>query len=171
MVLHPSSLCPPLEWCENQNLFQYLFGVEFHCDGHTYVRPILSFEFARCFNLSDNIQYRISHADYKFALDGSMPALTSRWLFTQINKTLELLRAINTEVFTPNQGSVPAATIQTLLNGEVCTKMPSPSRWTHAYNNDADMVAIKNLVLNPLLEHRLGTNPSQDITLTDGEKS
>jgi hypothetical protein len=85
MVLHPSSLCPPLEWCENQNIFQQLFGVEFHHDGHTYVRPISSFEFARCFNLADNIQYRLSHADYKFALDASIPALTSRWLFTQIN--------------------------------------------------------------------------------------
>jgi len=69
-------------------------------------------------------------------------------LFTQINETLELLRSINTEVFTPNQGPVPAATIQTLLNGAVCTKMLSPSRWTHAYNNDTDMVAIKHLVLN-----------------------
>ena len=37
LVLHPSSLCPTLEWCENQNLFQQLFGVEFHNDGHTYV--------------------------------------------------------------------------------------------------------------------------------------
>ena len=80
-----------------------------------------------------------------------MPALTSRWLFTQINKTLELLQAINTEVFTPNQGPAPAATIQTLLNGAVCTKTPSPSRWTHAYNNNTDMVAIKHLVLNPSL--------------------
>jgi hypothetical protein len=111
----------------------------------------LSFKFARCFNLSDNIQYRLSHADYKFALDASMPALTSRWLFTQINKTLELLQAVNTEVFTPHQGPAPAATIQTLLNGAVCTKLPSHERWTQAYNNDADMVAIKHLVLNPLL--------------------
>ena len=111
MVLHASSLCPPLEWCEHQNIFQNLFGVGFNFDGHTYVRPILSFEFARCFNLSDNIQYRLSHADYRFALDASMPALTSWWLFTQINETLELLRAFNTEIFTPNQGPAPAATI------------------------------------------------------------
>ncbi len=57
MVLHASSLCPPLEWCENQNLFQHFFGDEFHCNGHTYVRPILSFKFAGCFNLLYNIQY------------------------------------------------------------------------------------------------------------------
>jgi hypothetical protein len=88
----------------------------------------LSFKFARCFNLSDNIQYRLSHADYKFALDASMPALMSRWLFTQLNKTLELLQAVNTEVFTPHQGPAPAATIQTLLNGAVCTKLPSHER-------------------------------------------
>jgi hypothetical protein len=58
----------------------------------TYLRPtLLVIEFARCFNLSDNLQYRLSHADYKFALDVSMPALKLRWLFTQINNTLELL--------------------------------------------------------------------------------
>ena len=94
LVLHPSSLRPPLEWCENQNLFQHLFGIKFHYEGHTYVQPFLSFKFARCFYLLDNIQYRLSHADYKFALDVSMPELTSRWLFTQINETLELLRAV-----------------------------------------------------------------------------
>ena len=151
MVLHPSSLCPLLEWCENQNLFQHLFGVEFHCNVHTYVQPILPFEFALCFNLSDNIQYRLSHADYKFALDASMPAVTLRWLFNTNKRNLGLLRAINTEIFPPNQGSAPAATIQTLLNAAVCTKMPSHLRWAHAYNNNADMVAIKHLVLNPSL--------------------
>jgi hypothetical protein len=151
MVLLPSSPCPPLEWCENQNPFQHLFGVEFHYDGHTNVRPISLFEFAQCFNLSDNLQYRLSHADYKFALDASMSALTLLWLFTQINDTLELLGALNTEIFTPNQGPAPAATIQTLLNGAVCTKMHSHSQWTQAYNNNADMKAIKHLVLNPSL--------------------
>jgi hypothetical protein len=80
-----------------------------------------------------------------------VPALTLRWLFTQINKTLELLQAINTEVFTLHQGPALAASIQTLLNGAVCTKLQSPEQWTQAYNNDADMVAIKHLVLNPSL--------------------
>jgi hypothetical protein len=151
MVLRPSSLCPPLEWCENQNPFQHLYGVEFHYDGHTYVQPISSYRFAWCFNLSHNLQYRLSHADYKFALETSMPALTLLWLFTQINDTLELLQALNTEIFTPNQGSAPAATIQTLLNGAVCTKMPSHLRWNQDYQNNADMKAIKHLVLNPSL--------------------
>ena len=151
MVLSPSGLCPPFEWCSNQNVFQHLFGIEFHCDGHTYIRPFSPFEFACCFNLSANIQYRLCHADYKFALDASMPAFTSAWLFSQINSTLEMLRAANTEIFTPNQAAAPAAAIQTLLNGATCTKMPSPSRWVLAYSNDSEMVALKKLVLNPSL--------------------
>ena len=151
LVLPLSSLCPPLEWCANQNLFQHLFGVEFFFDDHTYVRPISAFEFASCFNLVDNIRYRLSHIDYMFALDASMPALTSKWLFTQINDTLELFRALNTEVFTPDYAHAPAAPIQVLLNGAVCSKLPSASRWMQAYNNDSEMVAVKHLVLNPSL--------------------
>ena len=45
LVLHPSSCCPLLEWCKNQNLFQHLYGLKFHCDGHTYVQPILTLSF------------------------------------------------------------------------------------------------------------------------------
>ena len=58
---------------------------------------------------------------------------------------------MNTEVLTPNQVSAPAATIQTLLNGAVCTNMPSRFHLLQAYNNDGEMIAIRNLVLNPLL--------------------
>jgi hypothetical protein len=151
MVLSSSSLCPPFDWGSTQNMFQHLFGIEFHHDGHTYVRPISTFEFTRCFNLIDNIQYRLCHADYKFALDAAMPAFTSAWLFSQVNSTLEALRASNTEVFTPNQVAAPAASIQTLLNGATSTKLPSHSRWKSAYDNDKEMNALRNLVLNPSL--------------------
>ena len=58
---------------------------------------------------------------------------------------------MNAEVLTPNQVFAPAATIQTLLNGAVCTTMPSRSRWLQAYDNDREMIAIRNLVLNPSL--------------------
>ena len=149
MVLSSSGLCPPFEWCSTQNVFHHLFGIEFNYDGHVYVRPFSTFEFTRCFNLTENLQYRLSHDDYKFALDAAMPAFTSGWLFSQINVTLELLRASTTEIFTPNQIAAPAATIQTLLNGSTSTKLPSHSRWVTAYQNDKEMMAIKNLVLNP----------------------
>jgi hypothetical protein len=58
---------------------------------------------------------------------------------------------MNTEVLTPHQVSAPAATIQTLLNGAVCTTLPSRSRWLEAYDNDREMIAIRNLILNPSL--------------------
>jgi len=151
MVMSTSGLCPPFEWCSNNNVFQHLIGIEFHCDGHTFVRPFSSFEFARCFNLVDNIQYRLSHPDYKFALDASVPAFTSAWLFSQVNSTLEMLRAMNTKIFTPNQVLAPAATIQTLLNGATSTRLPSHSRWVLAYSHDSEMVALKHLALNPSL--------------------
>jgi hypothetical protein len=63
-VLLQSSLCPPFKACPKRNLFQHFFGIEFHFNGHTYVRAISTFEFARCFNLIENIQYRLSHKKY-----------------------------------------------------------------------------------------------------------
>ena len=44
-VLSTNSLCPPFDACPNQNMFQNLFGLKFHFDGHTYVRAISAFEF------------------------------------------------------------------------------------------------------------------------------
>jgi hypothetical protein len=64
-VLSQESVCPPFESCPNQNLFQQFFGIEFHHEDHTYVRAISTYEFARCFGLIDNIQYRMSHKQYK----------------------------------------------------------------------------------------------------------
>jgi hypothetical protein len=60
-VLSQSSLCPPFEACPARNLFQPIFGIKFHFDGHTYVCAILTFEFSCCFNLVENIQYHLSH--------------------------------------------------------------------------------------------------------------
>ncbi len=64
-VLSGDSLCLPFEACPNQNLFQQYYGLEFHHDGHTYVRAILTYEFTHCFNLVDKLQYRLSHERYK----------------------------------------------------------------------------------------------------------
>ncbi len=44
-VLSLDSLCTPFDGSSNTNLFQHLFGVEFHCNCHTYVRAISPFEF------------------------------------------------------------------------------------------------------------------------------
>jgi hypothetical protein len=72
-VVSRESVCPPFESCPNRNIFQQFFGIEFHHDGTTYIRAISTYEFARCFCLTDNIQYRLSHERYKFGLDAAMP--------------------------------------------------------------------------------------------------
>ncbi len=90
-VISTSGLCPPFEACPSRNLFQHFFGIEFHFDGHTYVRVISTFEFARCFNLINSIQYRISHEKYRHCLDSSMPGRTLAWIFDQVHSHLVFL--------------------------------------------------------------------------------
>ena len=148
-VISTAGLCPPFEACPNMNLFQHFFGIEFHFENHTYVRAISTFEFARCFNLIDSIQYRISHEKYRFGLDASMPARTSAWLFGRVHSHLVFLRDSNCEVFQPNQFAAPAATIQTLVNGAICTRLPPRDRWISAYNNDSELCLVKELAQNP----------------------
>ena len=148
-VLSRDSMCPPFESCPNRNLFQQFFGIEFHHDGHTYVRAISTYEFSRCFGLIDDIQYRLSHEKYKFALDAAMPGRTSPWIFDQAHTHLVYLRDANSDIFSPNQFAAPAATIQTLVNGAICTRLPSWERWAQAYANDTELCIVHDLVLNP----------------------
>jgi hypothetical protein len=61
------------------------------------------------------------------------------------------LRDSNSEVFLPNQFAAPAATIQTLVNGAICTCLPSRERWLQAYQNDVKLSAVRKLVLNSFL--------------------
>jgi hypothetical protein len=150
-VLSGDSLCPPFEASPNQNLFQQYYGLEFHHDGHTYVCANLTYEFTHCFNLVDKLQYRLSHERYKYGLDTSMPAKTSAWIFEQVHSHLVHQRDLNSKVFLPNQFAAPAATIQTLVNGVVCTRLPTRDQWLQAYNNDVELCAVRELVLNPLM--------------------
>jgi hypothetical protein len=150
-VLSGDSICPPFEACPNQNLFQQYYDLEFHHNGHIYVRAISTYEFTCCFNLVDKLQYRLSHKKYKFRLDASMPSKTSAWIFELVHSHLVHLRDSNSEVFSPNQFAAPAATIQTLVNGAVCTCLPSWDQWLQAYNNDVELCAVQELVLNPSL--------------------
>jgi hypothetical protein len=97
----------------------------------------------------DQIQYRLSHANYKHGLDASMPLKTSTWIFEQVHSHLVHLRDENSKVFSPDQFAAPAATIQTLDNGAVCATLPSCERWIQAYNNDLELRAVREFVLNP----------------------
>ena len=73
---------------------------------------------------------------------------TSAWIFEQIHSHLVHLRNATRKVFSPDQFSAPAATIQTLVNGAVCTTLPSREQWLQAYYNDVELCAIRELVLN-----------------------
>jgi hypothetical protein len=150
-VLSSGGLCPPFESCPNQNLFQQFFGIEFIHDGHTHVRAISTYEFARCFGLVESIQYRLSHQKHKFGLDASMPGRTSAWLLEQIHSHLVYLRNANSKVFSPNQFTARAATIQTLISGAICTCLPLKECWVQAYANDSELCAVRKLALNPSL--------------------
>jgi hypothetical protein len=48
-VVSVDGMCAPFDTNVNQNMFQHLFGIEFHYENHTHVRGISPFEFARCF--------------------------------------------------------------------------------------------------------------------------
>ncbi len=151
VVLSTGGLCTPFESCPNQNLFQQFFGIEFIQDGHTYVRAISTYKFARCFGLAEPIQYRFSHEKHKFGLDAAMPGRTLAWLFEQIHSYLMFLRNANSEVFSPNQFAARAATIQTLVSGAICTRLPSKERWVQAYANNSELCAERELAIKPSL--------------------
>jgi hypothetical protein len=43
-VVSVDGMCPPFGIGSTQNMFQHLFGIEFHFENHTHVRGILPFE-------------------------------------------------------------------------------------------------------------------------------
>jgi hypothetical protein len=148
-VLSGDSVCPPFETCPNQNLFQQLFGLELHHDGHTYICAISTYEFGRCFNLINKVQYHMSHERYKFSLDAAMPGRTSVWIFEHVHSHLVYLCNSNSKIFLPKLFAMPAAPNQTLVNGPICTCLPSKERWIQAYANDTKLCTVQDLALNP----------------------
>jgi hypothetical protein len=77
-----------------------------------------------------------------------MPGCTSAWLFKQFHSHLVLIQDNNSEVFSPNQFAAPEATIQTLINGAICSHLPSHDHWLKAYDNDSKLCTIRELILN-----------------------
>ncbi len=71
-----------------------------------------------------------------------MPLKTLAWNFEQVHSHLVHLRDANSEVFSPDQFATPAATIQTLVNGAVCTTLPLCECWLQAYQNDSELRAV-----------------------------
>jgi hypothetical protein len=148
-VISLNGFCPVFNACPNLNIFQHYFGIEFHHEDHSYVRAISSYEFIQCFGFIDQITYQLSHSTYKYALDAAMPAPTSALLLEQVHLHLSYLCDANSEIFSPNQFTPPAATIQAFVNGAIGDCLPSRECWIQAYSDNTKMGAIRDLVLNP----------------------
>jgi hypothetical protein len=148
-VMSCDDLCPPFSSVSNTNFFQHHFGLEFKCDGDSYVRPISSFEFARCFNLSDDLTYRLSHQSNNYCLDASIPALTSRHLMDQCHERLLQIRDANLQIFEPHHIHAPAALANVFVNGAVGARLPDVAAWKAAYAADPMTSHILRLVSNP----------------------
>lgn len=92
-------LCPPFSSEENSNIFRHFFGVKFvH---HKRIRPILQFEFAKCFSFMNALTHQLSHPSYQSNLDGGIPTQTSAWLFQEIHDALQFIRDSNTKISLP----------------------------------------------------------------------
>jgi hypothetical protein len=71
-VVNTDGLCPCFEPCDNSNIFHHHFGIEFNHKGNNYVSAISPFEFACCFNLDNDITYKLSHQSNTFCLDAAI---------------------------------------------------------------------------------------------------
>jgi hypothetical protein len=148
-VISVDGLCPAFNACLNLNIFQTYFGLEFNHGGHSYIQAISSYEFVHCFNFINQLTYRLSQPPYKFCVNAAMPARTSEQLFEQVHTHLVYLRNANSEMFSPNQFTVPAATIQAFVNGAIGIRLPSRDRWIKLYSDDKEMSTIRDLITNP----------------------
>jgi hypothetical protein len=103
----------------------------------------------RCYNLEDEITYKISHQLNIFCLDAAIPGRTSAHTFDQLLTHLVLIRDANCSLFSPNQYAAPAACAQAFLNGVVGIRLPDKVQWVEAYLRDPVMKCIKGFVTNP----------------------
>jgi hypothetical protein len=148
-VFSPNSLCPLFDDSSTTNLFKCHFGFEFHDDGHSYIQLFSPLEFMSCFGFINQLHYQISQHGNWFALDASIPSLTSVWNFDHILEQLVLICNATMEIFEPNQFTAPAATIQAFLGAAIGTSLPSRQHWIQAYNTDNDLKRIQDILANP----------------------
>ena len=141
--------CPPFDASPNKNMFQHLFGIEFHYENHSHVRGISPFEFARCFSFNNDLTYRLSQPVNKFCLDATVLGRTSERLFDQVHAHRAFICDSNCKIFRPNQFAAPAATIQAFVNGAIGAHLPSHNRWVEAYAADMECCMIRDLIVNP----------------------
>jgi hypothetical protein len=113
------------------------------------VHAISSFEFARCFNLDDDITYKLSHQPNTFCLDAAIPGCTSAHIFGQLLSWLVHICNANCPIFSPNQYAPPAACAQAFLNSAVGIKLSDKDQWIKAYSRNPIMQSILGFVKQP----------------------
>ncbi len=78
-----------------------------------------------------------------------MPGRTSAWLSEKIHS--HIFATQTARCFHQINFAARAATIQTLISGAICTRLPSKECWVQAYANDSELCAVRELALNPSL--------------------
>ena len=148
-VIAWEGLCPVFEPAPNDNLFGHYFGVEFVHGDHKYVRAISPFEFVRAHKLRDDLVYKLSHPENRFAMNGAIPGMTSAWILDHVHNRLNEIRDENTEVFESSNHAAPAAHAQAFMNGAIGVKMTSCQDWIREYSADNETAQLRELVTNP----------------------
>ena len=152
-VISVDGICPPFIPDETPNLFGPHYGIEFLHDGHTYVRPISSFEFVSCHQLGNEITYTLSHPSNTFCLDAAIPGLSSACIFDDIHEPCIHIRAQNCKLFfthankPPPRRSLNHFSMVPLAFGSPLIK--SHQDWVDAYTSDPVMSTIIRFIRNP----------------------
>eukprot|EP00956_Cyclotella_meneghiniana_P018530 scaffold30928_cov30-Cyclotella_meneghiniana.AAC.3 len=138
-------------WCPSPNdaLFKNLYGIEFHEDGDTFVRQLSPFEFARCFQLHDDITYKLSHGQFQHCFDCGIPSRSSLSVLSLCCGHLSAIRDANIEIFDPRPTIAPAAMCPAFINGAVGTRLPDVTVWKQAYSDDPETCLIRDMINNP----------------------
>ena len=142
-------LCPPYTQTKSTNLFGHYFGVPFHSDGSTYVRPISPFEFMRNFGLVDDLTYKLSQPTFQCCAAHGIPARTSAWALDHVVDRLQHIRTANCQIFDPTRHAAAAASCQVFVNGAVGSRLPNADMWSKAYEHDPEMCRLKSMIDDP----------------------
>ncbi len=158
LVIDVNGLCPEVDTRLNPNLFKSLFGIEFVCEAHRHIRSISQFEVTRCFNLRDNISYRLSHPSNILHLDAGIPGRTSLWIFQQVLDSLVSIRDANVDGLDPSDDrpqedplTSQFSVAQSFVNGTITTRLPDRDRWIKEIAEDEELVQISQMVWNPAM--------------------
>ena len=149
-VYDTAGICPP--FCSpNTNIFGSLFGVEYDDGPDTFIRPIASYEVAKTFRLHDDVTYALAHPANFLLLDCGIPTRTSNAFLDAISSRLDSIRTENFEIHDPKLSHAPAAITMApaFVNGAIGSRIPNPSVWKKALNDDPETKILSDMVADP----------------------